>query len=146
MFAQKTRWLFAGRVGGCAGRGYLCVAMEPTQVDNRSNDCGGRAEAARRRGGGERVASGSGWTCHSFCICPSPGPEVLIGPSYAGSKFRAVFSCELAAQPPRMKHQGMCHLSSRPTVTTLFTPLRIKPQNRFCFQQPCEGHKPTING
>lgn len=70
MFAQKTRWLFAGWVGGCAGRGYLCVAMEPTQVDNCSNDCGGRAEAARHRG--KRVASGERlWLDVSQLLCLS---------------------------------------------------------------------------
>lgn len=68
-----------------------------------------------------------GWKCHSSRVCPSPERKVLIGPSYAGSKFGAVFWCELAAEPLRMKHQGMCHLSSRPTVTTLSTPLELKP-------------------
>lgn len=74
-----------------------------------------------------------GWMCHSFCVCPSPEHKVLIGPSYTGSKFRAVFWCELATQLLRMKHQGMCHLSSRPTVTTLSTPLKCGLQTAFVF-------------
>lgn len=93
-------------------------------------------EAARCQGLAADGAELLGRTCHSFCVCPSPDRKVLIGPSYTGSKFRAVFSCELAAQPLRMKHQGMCHFSSRPTVTSLFTPLRIKLQTVFVFGNP----------
>lgn len=70
-------------------RGYLCVAMEPTEVDKRSNDCGDVA-----RGGAapaKRVAGVFGCKCRSFCVCPSPGREVLIGPSYTAVRVQGTF-------------------------------------------------------
>lgn len=131
---SEDTWIVCS-VGGCWG--CLCVSMELTGVDNCSNDCGGIVEAAAQcQGLSADGAELLGWMCHSFCVCSSPESEVLIGPSYTGSKFRAVFCCELAARPLRMKHQGMCHLSSRPTVTTLSTPLRIKPRTAFVFRNP----------
>lgn len=137
MFAQKTRGVFAGWAGGCADRevevvvvavgGYLCVAMEPTEVDKRSNDCGDVA----RGGAGAGQASGRRlWLQVSQLLCLSVtwprGVDWSV--PYGGQSSGHFSAVNRAAQPPRMKHQGMCHPGGRPTVTTLFTPLRIKPQ------------------
>lgn len=97
------------------------------------------SEAARCQRPAADSAELLGWMCHSFCVCPSPERKVLIGPSYGGSKFRAVFWCELAAQPLRMKHHRMCHLSSRPSVTALSTPLSIKPKTAFVSRNPVKN-------
>lgn len=65
--------------------GYLCVAMELTEVDKRSNDCGYVTAPAKR------VAGVFGWKCRSLCVCPSPGREVLIGPAHAAVKVQGSF-------------------------------------------------------
>lgn len=93
MFAQKTRGLFAGWAGASGGArgwevwkdGYLCVAMEPTEVDKRSNDCGYVTALAKR------VAGVFDWKCRSVCVCVSPGREVLIGLACAAVRVQGSF-------------------------------------------------------
>lgn len=87
--------LQAGWVDALVGRegrvvvGYLCVTMELTEVDKRSNDCGDVARGVAALA--KRVAGVFGCKCRSFCVRPSPGREVLIGPSYAAVRVQGTF-------------------------------------------------------
>lgn len=150
MFAQKTQpqsmcvflcdSVFAGWVPGHRGvslflwRWQTLITVPVIVVTT---------EAAGVRDQPGNGAEPHGWMCHSFCVCPSPQLEVSIGPFYAGPKFLTVFCCELAAHPLRMKHQGMCHVCDRPTVTTLFTPFTIKSTDVFVLRNEQHTVKPV---
>lgn len=83
MQAGRARWGARGWEGWKDG--YLCVAMEPTEVDKRSNDSSYVTAPAKR------VAGVFGWKCHNVCVCPSPGREVLIGPAHAAVRVQGSF-------------------------------------------------------
>ena len=136
MCVCATECLQGRLVGGWVGAGGVVVFLWCRQKLITALMIVVVVEAAQCQGLAADDAELLGWTCHSSFVCPSPEHKVLIGPSYTGAKFRAVFCRQPATQPLRMKHQGMCHLSSRPTVTTLSTPLRIKPQKAFVFRNP----------
>lgn len=95
LFAQKTQGQLLsvfGRQSVCEGAGLmgLSVSMVLTEADNRSGDCAGSMVSAADL---QTVTEllGSAGRVTAFCVCPSPGREVLIGPSYAESKVQGRF-------------------------------------------------------